>query len=316
MRIEYHRTLIADHHRNRAFRDALASLIEKGRTTVADIGAGTGLIGLMAARLGARDVYLYEVAEVAGVAAEILKRNRARNCHVMPFHSTEAADPPRVDVIVSETLGNYALEENIIDTMNDARERHLKPGGIMVPCRIRQFVALVVTPRFHEELTVWDGLGEDLVLPLDFGFAREMSLNNIYVRRISSGDLMDAGASAACWDTIDLTRKCSSRRNGEGRFRLLVPKTVYGLAVWWEAELTPEIALSTAPGAPATHWEQLYFPLMAPISAGEGDSIVVSLKSRSSEAEGTHVAWKATHQAKDGKVLGRQSMDLDKGFLP
>ena len=123
MRIEYHRTLIADHVRNQAFHDALSRVIKTGETVVADIGAGTGLIGLMAAKLGAREVILYEAAEVAGVAAATIKANRARACHLMPCHSTEMEDPPRVDVVVSETLGNYAFEENIIDTLADARKR-------------------------------------------------------------------------------------------------------------------------------------------------------------------------------------------------
>ena len=50
MRIEYHRTLIADRVRNDAFKAALSRVIRKGETVVADIGAGTGLLGLMAAR--------------------------------------------------------------------------------------------------------------------------------------------------------------------------------------------------------------------------------------------------------------------------
>ncbi len=125
MRIEYHRTLIADHARNQAFHDALARVINKGETTVADIGAGTGLIGLMAAKLGAREVLMYEAAEVAGVADATIKANRARACQLIPCHSTDMDDPPRVDVVVSETLGNYALEENIIDTLADAQLRHL-----------------------------------------------------------------------------------------------------------------------------------------------------------------------------------------------
>src|SRR3989337_2171161 len=103
MRIEYHRTLIADRVRNEAFYKALKSVIRKGETVVADIGAGTGLLGLMAAKLGAREVYLYEAAGVAGVAAETLKTNRAKNCRLMPCHSTEMEDPPRADVIVCET---------------------------------------------------------------------------------------------------------------------------------------------------------------------------------------------------------------------
>ncbi len=316
MRIEYHRTLIADRARNRAFRDALAAVIDKGKTTVADIGAGTGLIGLIASRLGARDVYLYEVAEIAAVAREILKRNRVRNCHLMPFHSTEEASPVRVDCVVSETLGNYAFEEDIVATMNDARKRHLKPGGVMIPSRIRQYVAPVVSPRFHEELTAWDGTGRDLDLAIDLDFARDMSLNNIYVRRIGAADLLDGGTAAVCWDDADLTRECSSTRKGEARWALRTSATVYGFAVWWEADLAAGISLSTHPDAPPTHWEQLYFPLMKPIEAAAGDGVSIDLRSRSSPEAGTHLSWKGAHLDKAGKVIARQSLDLDKGYLP
>jgi protein arginine N-methyltransferase 1 len=164
MRIEYHRTLIADHVRNQAFHDALVATIKRGETTVADIGAGTGLIGLMAAKLGAREVLLYEAGEVAGVAAATIEANRTKACHLMPCHSTEMDDPPRVDVVVSETLGNYALEENIIDTMADARRRHLSDGGVMIPSRIRQVAVPVIADRIHRELAVWDDVGFDLDL--------------------------------------------------------------------------------------------------------------------------------------------------------
>lgn len=316
MRIEYHRTLIADRPRNRAFKEALARVIEKGRTTVADIGAGTGLIGLVASRLGAREVHLYEVAEVAAVAAEVLKRNRARNCHILPCHSTEAVDPPRVDVVVSETLGNYAFEENIIATMNDARERHLKPGGTLIPSRVRQFVAPVVTPRFHDELLAWDGVGADLGLGIELEIARTMSLNNIYVRRVVPADLLDGGASAICWDTADLTRACSSERKGEAQWKLARAATIYGFAVWWQADLVASVTLSTAPDAEPTHWEQLYFPLLSPIAVPPGEGLGLTLRSRSSEEAGTHLAWKAAHLDARGKVLSRQALDLDKGYLP
>ena len=53
MRIEYHRTLTADRVRNAAFHAALSKVVVRGKTTVADIGAGSGLLGFMAAKLGA-----------------------------------------------------------------------------------------------------------------------------------------------------------------------------------------------------------------------------------------------------------------------
>ncbi len=312
MRIEYHRTLIADKVRNDAFAAALKAVIVPGKSVVADIGAGTGLLGLIASKLGAKDVYLFETADVAGVAAKILKANRAKNCHLIPCHSTEFSDRMSVDVIVSETLGNYALEENIIDTLNDARQRFLKPGGIIIPSRITQYAAPVIGPRIHDELTAWARVGHDV----DLSVAQTMTVNNAYVRSLKARELLDEGRTAARWDTVDLTRAAKSSRKGEACWKLSQPETVYGFAAWWTADLSPGISLSTAPAAPRTHWEQLYFPLAAPIALSPGQSIALHLRSRSSEAGGTHLAWTAIQTDARGKTLARQALDLDKGFLP
>ena len=201
MRIEYHRTLIADQVRNEAFFAALKAVIVPGKSIVADIGAGTGLLGLMASKLGAKDVFLFETAEVAGVAAEVLKANKAKRCHLIPCHSTEFQDKLAVDVIVSETLGNYALEENIIATLADARRRFLKPAGKIIPDRIIQYVAPVVTPRIDVELRAWDRVGHGL----DLGVAQTMSLNNAYVRFLQPAEILDGCRSAMVWDEVDLT---------------------------------------------------------------------------------------------------------------
>jgi protein arginine N-methyltransferase 1 len=310
MRIEYHRTLIADRVRNDAFERALAAAIKPGETTVADIGAGTGLLALMAAKLGAREVFLYEAAEVAGVAARILKANRVRNCHLFPCHSTEMVDPPKVDLVVSETLGNYPFEEHIIETLNDARARHLKPGGSLMPRRLEQLAAPVVTDRIHRELSAWDGTGFDL------SAAKAMSLNNIYVRRFAPKDLLDAAARALVWDAIDFAKENPTGRKGEAAWRLTAAAAIYGFATWWRAELAPGVMLSTAPGEARTHWEQLYFPLLSPIVAKAGDTVGIALRSRTSLAAGTHVAWTATHADGKGRQIARQALNLDKGFLP
>ena len=312
MRIEYHRTLIADDVRNDAFFRALKSVIEPGKSVVADIGAGTGLLGLMASKLGAKDVFLFETAEVAGVAAQVLKANKAKRCHLIPCHSTEFDDNLAADVIVSETLGNYALEENIIATLADARRRFLKPGGSIIPKRIEQYVAPVIVPRIDHELRAWQRVGHGV----DLGPAQVMTLNNAYVRLLQASELLDHGRGAIAWDTIDLKRETRAKRKGQADWQVLKSATIYGFAVWWTAELVPDITLSTAPSAPRTHWEQLYFPLAKPIEAKAREQVDLELRSNSSEAAGTHLAWTAIHKNAQGAVLSRQVHDLDKGYLP
>ena len=312
MRIEYHRTLIADKARNEALFAALERVIVKGKSIVADIGAGSGILGLMASKLGARDVHLYEAAEeVAALTAAVLKQNRARNCHLYPCRSTEMIDAPQVDIIISETLGNYALEENILETLEDALDRIMKPGGTVIPSRIRQFACPVTSPRLAREMDVWREIGHGL----DLEPARAMSVNNVYVRLIEPSELLDEGRAAKQWDDIDLTKPQKSARKGEMTWPIANDCWIYGFAYWWTATLTDDLEISTAPDAPRTHWEQLYFPLSEPVPAKPGERVLLSLRSRSSEEAGTHLAWTAVHSDAGGKTISRQAMDLDKGWI-
>jgi protein arginine N-methyltransferase 1 len=76
------------------------------------------------------------------------------------------------------------------------------------------------------------------------------------------------------------------------------------------------VTLSTAPGAPRTHWEQLYFPLLSPLAAKGGQTVAVELRSRTAMQSGTDVAWTATLLDGKGGTLARQVLNLDKGYLP
>lgn len=312
MRIEYHRTLIADHGRISAFHEAMARVIVKGKTSVADIGTGTGLLAFLAQKLGARSVLAYETAEIGAVAERLKALNRMKAVKLVAGRSTEMIDPERVDVVVTETLGNFALEEFLVETMNDARARHLKPGGVLIPGSVEQFACPVTGSRVRDELTVWDRIGYGL----DFGPARIMSLNNVYIRTLAAGELLDEGRAAQCWDKIDFHAKNRLARHGEMRFEVRRPTVVHGLAVWWTAELVPGVSLSTSPLAPPTHWEQLFFPALEPLTLAPGHTLVAQIRSRSSEEAGTDMAWSFSVEATGGKIDQRQALSLDKGFLP
>jgi protein arginine N-methyltransferase 1 len=312
MRIEYHRTMLADRVRNAAFHRALQASVVPGKSIVCDIGCGTGLLGFMAARLGAKRVYLLETAEIVQVANLLAHHNEMTNIEIVPAHSTEVDPPERMDLVVSETLGNYPFEENIIETLADARKRYLKPDGRLIPAGVTQYVAPVVAPRFHAELSIWDGVG----FGLDFEPAKIMGFNNIYVRTFQPADLLDAGRTAVAWDAVRFADGPKTGRSGTATFKLKEPATVSGLALWWSAELAEGIAISTAPDAPKTHWEQLYLPALEPIEIPVGGSLNVRLRSTTSYKKGTNVTWMLlAHDAK-GTEITQQALDLDKGFVP
>lgn len=312
MRIEYHRTLLADRLRNEAFHAALKRVIVPGKTTVADIGCGTGFLGFMAAKLGAKRVYLLETAEIAAVAKKLARHNNIRNIELVPAHSTEVDPPNRVDVVVSETLGNYPFEENIIETLGDARDRYLEPDGVLIPGRVEQYVAPVTADRLYSELAAWDDVG----FGLDFAPAKAMSLNNIYVRTLTPADLLDNGKGAVKWDAVDFRKPSKTTRSGEAEFTSPRAATITGIALWWVAELVDGIRLSTAPDMPRTHWEQLYLPALEPFQLQPGETLSVRLRSTTSYGKGTNVTWTLAVRTAKGRETVHQSLDLNKGYLP
>lgn len=308
--IEYQRLILRDAVRNDAFRAALRAVIKTGETVVADIGSGTGYLSFLASQLGAKECYLYELSNLLGLSRAIARKSGITNCHFIQKHSTQVRDPVRADVVVSETLGNYALEENILETLRDAR-RFLKPGSVMIPQSLEQFVSPVVSDRIHAELDIWSGLGEGM----DFSPAREVCLNNIFVRAVRPADLPPGAGMTQRWDTVDFRLENDSVRKATVRWKFEAAMPVYGFALWWDCLLAPGVSLSTSPTAPAAHWEQIYLPLLMTLHPDAGESIELRLRSDTRYEVKVHLTWEAVLIGHDGKQRAKVSMDMRRGHI-
>lgn len=312
--IELHRKLLGDAPRNAAFHAALKSVIEPGVTTVADLGAGTGFLSFLARQLGAKHCTLVEYTDTLQLATKLARANQIDGLSFIQGHSAEIKRPEKVDVVVSETLGNYALEENLLETLNDAR-RYLKKNGVVIPCGLKQYVAPVCTPRLQDEIDLWPRVGYGI----DLAAARSIGLNNMYVRAIAPADLGGSERHAQCWDELRFASDADAspslrKKTVQWSGKDLGAVTVQGYALWWVAELVPGITLSTSPFAPATHWEQIYLPLLSPVSLDAGDTLECTLTSDTRPEVGVRVAWR-TRQLRGGKALATQDQDITKGRI-
>jgi protein arginine N-methyltransferase 1 len=308
--IEYQRTILADHVRNQAFADALKKRIIPGVTTVADIGAGTGYLSFLARTCGAKECHLYEVSELSALSQSLAKENGITGCHFVHKHSTEVKSPPKVDLVISETFGNFALEESIISNMNDAR-RFLKPDGTIMPMNLRQYVCPVVTDRIQKTIDTWSGIAGDM----QWSAARETGLNNMYVKEIQPEDLFNDGTQE--WDYIDFSKRNNEIRKATVLWRLQASKlpAISGFALWWESDLAPGVTLSTSPFAEKTHWQQIYLPLIKPLHLKDDQTLELSLHIDSRYDVRINVAWKTTVKSSDNKTLRSMNQDMRRGFL-
>jgi len=170
-----HREMLSDEARTGAYRQALEenpSLIEDA--TVLDVGAGTGVLSLFAARAGAAAVVAVEASErVAALARQNAVANgfgpfvssgnddstattvtvvnaRLEDIERLPgIGGSEGKeggggeesdeDRDRVDVLVSEWMGYALFFECMLDSVILARDRFLKKrGGAILPDRVRE----------------------------------------------------------------------------------------------------------------------------------------------------------------------------------
>lgn len=312
--IELHRKLLGDSIRNLAFERALQCSIVAGESQVLDIGAGTGFLSFLARRLGAAHSTLIEYSEALELAEELARRNRIDGLSFVKGHSLELRRKLSVDIVVTETLGNYALEENFLETAIDAR-RFLKPGGLIIPGHLRQFVAPVCTPRLQDEIDIWPRVGFDL----DLQPARTISLNNMYVRDITPADIGSDEQYVRVWDELDVrppARAPASARRKTVSWSAaeLADAKVSGFALWWQAELIEGVTISTSPFAPPTHWQQIYLPLLQAHTLAAADTLELTLSSDTRLDVGVRVGWK-TQQKRAGKIVAEQSLDSLRGQL-
>lgn len=300
--------LLKDRIRNRAFFDALKKVIRPSVTTIADIGSGTGFLSFLASRLGAKTCFLYEHDEaLLELSRKIARENKIHNCRFIPLHSSQVKRPEKVDVVISETLGNYALEEHIIENLNDAR-RFLKLDGVIMPAALEQWIAPVTNQRIFDGINPWDRVGFNINLHP----AKHAALNNMYVAKIRPDDLLSGKTDAQKWDTINFYKKEKSVRSGKANWMMSRRTIVFGFAVWWNCMLTPGITLSTSPFSQPTHWDQIFLPLTEPFTVDKNNRLEVQLSSDSRYQTGIRLKWE-TRLFHQGKTL-KKTLSMDTGL--
>ena len=130
--VNVHQIMLKDQSRNEAYWAALQAHA-KGKT-VLDVGSGTGFLSMLAARAGAAHVYAVEASEMAEVSKDIIDDNMlSDSITVISGRIEDVSLPCKVDVIVSEWMGFYLVHESMMRSVLIARDRFLKPGGIMIP---------------------------------------------------------------------------------------------------------------------------------------------------------------------------------------
>jgi len=295
--------MMSDDVRMQAFHTAIKRSIKPGDVVI-DLGAGTGILSIWALQAGAKKVYAIEQTGAIELAREIAHVNGyADRIEFIQDNSMNVSLPQRADAIISETLGSFAVDENMIQYIVDARERLLVDGGMFIPSAIDLFAVPIDSKDIYEKIDFWRKLPDVNFLPAFELFSRKMMVESTL-----SGQLL---AEPVKLQPVDLNTWKGDSYFSRSYFPIQRTGVIHGMAGWFSATLCDDVQINTAPDQPETHWKQAFFPFHDPIQVVQGDVLdwSVTVAGTSLGSDHTHISYqyRCTQMREEmrGKRVGR-----------
>ncbi len=256
-------SLLSQKSRLTKFALALERLVDR-TSHVVDLGTGSGVLAMLAARLGARRVTAVDIdatalryAQRAAEENGLSDRIEFVNCHFKQFLPAE-----RADIVVCEMLSDMMLVEQQIPASVHAVQNILRPGGVILPQQVHCYCVPVecdgLWSRFEFEGLVFPPVPQTI----NPGEATDLA----DLQEIVRFDLASMRENV----TVDRVMQFSIVERG----------VVHGLAAMFESTIYDSIRLQMSDG-----WRELLLPLNRPITVTEGDLLRVHLRYRPGEVD-------------------------------
>ena len=235
---------------------------------------------------------IYDISKVYGIecsgivhkAREIIRENQLEEVITIVEGKVEEVELPllsdgivsgKVDVIISEWMGYFLLYESMLESVIFARDKWLKPKGIMLPDSARLRVCAIEDEEYmYEKIDFWKD-----VYGFKMNCIRKLALEEPLVDTVESKQVVTDDCIVHEIDISDIEGGNTS--SFEGDFSLVANRSdyIHALVGYFDCTFSDRnsthlpLTLRTGPLSEYTHWKQTVFYLDEAISISEGESI-------------------------------------------
>jgi hypothetical protein len=269
-----HMEMLRDTARSLAFQRAITATVKPGMRVV-DIGAGSGILGLWALTAGAAHVDAIDATDVGNT----LERTFAANgfsgratAHVGNSRDVSLREP--ADVIVAEVLGHFGVDEGLLATCADARQRLAKADAVFIPARVDVIAWPVWVPDFENDLV---GFWQRKPYAYELGAMAELSRRMTYACNEHDGQRL---APSAVLASYTVGAPPPARFAGRAAFSANFKSAWNGFFLSFIADLGAGTHLE---GFRTLSWKTVFLPAPKVTSLVKGDTVTLEV---AEEADG------------------------------
>lgn len=267
----WHFAMLNDIERNDAFEAAIVKAVNRN-SKVLDVGSGSGLLAMIAARSGANSVVSCEaVSSVAYLARKIVALHGfEKQIKIVPKYSNELIVgedlPERADILVTETVDCGLVGEGIVAIIRHARQSLLKEDAVIIPAGATIKFALLESSRVNNLNFVSNASG------FDVSAFNAFSTLGYFPVRLNTWPyrLLSQPSTAFEFDFYQDSLEPSHRRKF---IEVKQSGTCHGIVFWFELNLDNEIVYSNSIKNENSHWMQAVQCFKTPITVLQNESL-------------------------------------------
>ncbi|KDN41666.1 putative HMT1-hnRNP arginine N-methyltransferase [Tilletiaria anomala UBC 951] len=277
-----HEEMLKDQVRTLSYRDAIIQNPHLFKDKIVlDVGCGTGILCMFAAKAGAKKVIGVDMSNIIDQAKVIIEANGFKDVIHLVKGKLEEVDlglgpDGKVDIIISEWMGYFLLYESMLDTVLLARDKYLRPGGHLFPDEATLYLSAIEDQEYKEEkIGFWND-----VYGFDYSCIKEIALREPLVDTV---ELRSVVCDPCAIKKLNLLTCKKEDLDFTGEFELKATRNdfVHAFLGWFDISFEAchkAVRFSTGPHSRYTHWKQTVFYTPEQLIVSEGDVIKGTLK--------------------------------------